>query len=229
MGTWDGLKRQNIRIVVDIIDLHINVKGLAAIFVGIVCALGVAAISVIGIQWIVWVVTKCQRGALCILQTTVVAPVTDWIAVICLACAGGLLTLWLPTAFSEKRPYRRFLLAPGIWYREEEVIAHINERLAQAQPSSINEDMLLQIASSVRSRLQLQRFGFRAERISDPSTRMLIDSLVNDIDGHNKSWRKSSADKATLREIVKAIIEYYLRTQAAANRIWPWRKKILGR
>lgn len=228
IGAWDGLKRQTVRIVVDVIDLHIYLKSLPALLVGIVCTLGIVTICMIGIHWFIWTGNSCQWAASCVLQTTVVAPFTDWVSIICLAMSVGILILWLPTAFSQPRPYRRFLLAPGVWYKEEEVIALINEQLARFQQRSINEDTLLQIAGWVRSRLQLQRFNAHDGSKGGPGTTIMVNILVDEINGHNRSWRRLSADKATLRVIVKAVIEYYLNTKAEANRVWPWREKLLG-
>lgn len=221
-SAWDGLIKRNVRLFTrGKIDLNINFLGLPAQLVGVLDALFALILGKIGADGFIDLADKCNQGAACIFRGAIIPPFTDWISIAMLFFTAAYLIGWILTTFSQPGPCRRSFLAPGVWYREVDLIAEVQQNLERSHPTDIDASTLLWVVNWVRRQLEL---GYVCSRSA--LTTSIHKEWAEDLSRKAHVWRGFSENKAALRKTIQVTIQYYLERNEEANRVWPWRKRL---
>ena len=114
IGIWDGLIRRHIRLSIDVIQLHIIVRGILAIALGSLCLLLAVLFAQLIIRYTANAVTDCRGQMTCIAGRILTPPFTTWPTALITVIAVAVFANWASDALDYGGPYRRHLLAPGV-------------------------------------------------------------------------------------------------------------------
>lgn len=227
MGIWDGLVRRHIRLSYDALELFILLRGIAAILVGLLsaaCLLFVIQVEIIGAQK---PVAACP-SFFCIVQETILVLFTTWQSIFVVLLCSFVFGYWLWGAFDLKGPYRRQMLAPGVWYKEKVVVEQVHQQLLTHRLSPMSDEYIIRAARTLIINLKTYAALQPPRQVTnghlDPKALAEIYIQIN-------PPSRRIAARISLQEqriMVTTILRYYLELHGRAVAKWPWIKIILG-
>jgi hypothetical protein len=222
MGTWDGLIRRHIRLSFDPLGMFIILRGVPAVLVGLVSAvllLFVARLEMIEVQD---VQASCA-SLTCILQHTVFDLFASLQSLFVLLLFSFVFVYWLWGAFDLNGPYRRQMLALGVWYEEKEAIRQVRQQLQDHHLPPRSDEHIIRAARTLIINLKAYAKIQGSERL-DPKA-------LADIYVHINPPRRRDISRASLqaeRIMAQTILQYYLDLHDRAVVKWPWIRRLLG-
>jgi hypothetical protein len=227
MGTWDGLVRRHIRLSFDALDVFVLLRSIPAILVGLVsaaCLLFVIQFEMIGAQK---PVAACP-SFICIVQQTVLVLFTTSYSIFVVLLYSFLFAYWLWGAFDLKGPYRRQMLAPGVWYKEKEIVGQVTQQLQAHHLPPLSDEQIIRAARTLIINIKMyasfqpprQVLGEQLDR------KALTDVYILS----NRPKRREADRKSTQarRIMAETILRYYLDLHEQAVKKWPWIRRVLG-
>jgi hypothetical protein len=167
----------------------------------------------------------CHQSVGCILDRAVLPAFSVWYTAIITLVAVALFVNWLSVAFDMQGPYRRFLLAPGVWYSEKEIVGIVRQQLAAKHLGTVDEDFVVQTASQVRANMpifmKIARSTMMKERQLDKEA-LVAGNLRSSL------LQRSKLPERVKRVALDTIVQYFLDTHQRAQQKWPWRWRVLG-
>ena len=227
MGTWDGLVRRHIRLSYDVMDMFILLRGLPAFLVGLLsaaCLLFMCDLEVTATQTRV---AGCPSFA-CVLQQTVLILFTTWQSIFVLLLVIAFFLYWLWGAFDLKGPYRRQMLAPGVCYKEKEVVEQVTQQLKSHHLPPLSDEQIIRAARTLIINLKMY-VSFQSPR------RVLSEQLdpkaLADVYMIFNPSKRREADRESIqarRMMARTILRYYLGLHEQAVEKWPWIRRVLS-
>jgi hypothetical protein len=225
-GTWDGLVRRHIRLSFDGLGMFVLWRGIPAILVGLVSLLLLLFIGLVEVMTIRPVIAACHVMT-CTLQQTVLVLFTTWQSIVTVGLFGFLFAYWLWGAFDLRGPYRRQLLAPGVWYKEKEVVALVTQELCAHHLPPIDDDTILRTARTLI--INIGKYRSILEDPQDEGEPVTIEALAQVYQEINASrkWRENRGLSEAQRRMATTILRYYLDLHERAVEKWPWLRTLL--
>ena len=224
MGAWDGLVRRRIRIRRGIWYAPLNLRGLPAILVGILCLFLLLLLFRLAVPAVRATVTGCN-DPLCAVSRVVVPPFTNPIAAIVIVTSVFVFAMWLAGIKDHDGPFRSYLLAPGVWYHEREVVALVQQREQKAHKTSVEVDTIL--AASDRVLRVLHGVSPTMDRSGPAGEPLTRDSAIRWVVRTAGARRRNGSAAPARPFIVETIAGYAIDRLEAAERRWPWRRRLL--
>lgn len=224
MGAWDGLVRRNVRTDIDVIQLHIHVRKVPAMIIGAASLVVFVALIKLSFAHVLAVLSGCGRSLPCSAGQVLYPLISSWQTALCVAVAAVLLGQWLCGVRNIHGPYRRHLLAPGVWDSEEELLALIESSLNEHHLPPVGQDTLLDVASWVRQILMV--FKGRARETIMRDGHLDAGKLVQVL-ADTRTEKKFHIGEPALSIVLRTIAQYYQRKYGEAARVWPWRRRFI--
>ena len=224
MGAWDGLVRHHIRVRPNEQFASLLIEGPAAVLLGGMSLLVLVLLCALAVSGLPALTAGCQTPA-CLLQRIVLLPFTTLSSLFILALTAGLFVPWARGMFDLDGPFRTRMLAPGVWYREREVVALARQALERQRQAEVGTRVILELADSL-----LREFHGISPTMptpgaiaSPPTCDMVVRSLTHSALVH----KRRGATEVAQRIIIDAIAPYSIEKLEAAERRWPWRRRFL--
>jgi hypothetical protein len=225
MGVWDGLVRRHIRVRPGEWLPSLAVRGLAAIGIGATCLAFLLIIGHLEMSELSAAVAGCA-DPLCVLGRIVSPPFTSTGDTIILLALATVFLPWLKGMLDLDGPFRTRLLAPGIWYRERELLTVACKSLQEHKKSPVDANLILEIANDV-----LRLFHGISPTMSAPDVTAsppTIDMVVRSLTHSSLVRQRRGATEGEQRLILEAITPYIIAKLEAAERRWPWRRRFFA-
>ncbi len=215
MGAWDGLVRRHIRLRPGLQTKSLLIRGPLAVFVGILCVLLLVILyrlASIGMP----ALTRGCASSLCVFERSVVLPFTTLPSLLVLALVTALFIPWLRGMFDLDGPFRTLMLAPGVWYRERELIPLVRQRLLEHGQRTVKLELVLELADN----LLLTFHGISPtmqnppEQHNAPTREMVVRSLTRS----SLVRKRRRTSEAIQRLIIEAIAPYTMEKLEAAEK-----------
>lgn len=227
MGTWDGLVRRHIRLSYDVMDMFILLRGLPAFLVGLLSAACLLFMCDLEVTATHTSVAGCLSFA-CVLQQTVLVLFTAWQSIIVVILCTALFLYWLWGAFDLKGPYRLQMLAPGVWYKEKEVVEQVTQQLQVHHLPPLSDEQIIRAARALIINMKMYAS-------SQPPRQVLGEQLdrkvLTDVYMLLNPPKRREADRQSTqsrRIMAETILQYYLDLHEQAVKKWPWIRRVLG-
>jgi hypothetical protein len=149
---------------------------------------------------------------------------TAWWSAVAVLVGVFVFARWASGARDLGGPYRRYLLAPGVWDRDKEILALVASQLRAHDLPPVDDDTVLQMASWVRGMLMNLRSTAPSAVIRDG--RLDAEALTHVLLSSRRAKRFALSEQ-TLPVVFGTIASYYEEKYEQAARVWPWRRKII--
>lgn len=225
MGAWDGLLRHHIRIrVSEQYPFSLTLTGAPAFSVGGVCLLFLLIISRMASGAIPALVAGCETP-ICALGRMLLPPFTNWLAVLTLIIVLAVLIPWARGMFDGDGPFRTRMLAPGVWYRERDIVTLIQTSAHEHKYDEVDIELILHLADAILGAFHgvspsMPSPGSTAQ---PPTHEMVIGGMRNTFAA--RIMHKVPRAKGAI--IIDVITMYTITKLEAAERRWPWRRRFL--
>ncbi len=225
MGAWDGLVRHHIRLRRGEWLAPLAFSGPAAYVTGRLCLLFLLFLGSVGLSGLPALEAGCVTP-LCavahVLWSLCATPMSAFLVIV--AC--GVFVPWLRGIRDPDGPFRTRLLAPGVWYREREVVTLAQHQLYELGKPDVDVDIILDLADYVVRAYHGVPPTISGRTWQKPLERPNANIMLARLLAHTARLRKR--DGATLvaqRIITEAIALYVLEKLEAAEQRWPWRRR----
>jgi hypothetical protein len=205
---WDGLVRRHIRLTYDLAGWQVNIRRVPAVLLGgLGAVVGIIDGQVI-IQQLSLMAGRCRGTFPCMAQQALSPLISSWQVVVAMILELGVFAIWLMGAFELHGPYRRRLIAPGVWFNEKDLVDAVARDLREARMPSVDDDMVLLMGSEIRQLIGLRGLSALKNRTAvgwlevDPTIRAVISA---------PRYRTSRISPEVLRVVAASIAEYYFK------------------
>jgi hypothetical protein len=180
---------------------------------------------VVGVEKQQWdqVIASCASSS-CVFRQTVLV-VFLWPFILVTLLFSSVFVIWLRGAFDLQGPFRRRMLAPGVWYEEKKVVELVRQCLQEDQLPLFDDNTIIRTARSLRESVGTYKDVPHARLKNGHLDPVFLANLyVNATSGHKYAAHPDKRKAA--RVMATTILTYYLDAYVRAVEKWPWRQKI---
>lgn len=225
MGAWDGLVRRHIRVRLNEQFAPLLIEGPMAFVIGLLSLLFLFLLCAFTASGLPVLLADCQTPV-CALERIVFLPFTTGFSLFLMALTAGLFLPWLHGMFDLDGPFRTRMLAPGVWYREREVVTLARQALERQKQPAVDTRVILELADSL-----LRNFHGISPTMPAPGATAHLptaDMVVRSFAHSSLVHERRGATETAQRVIIEAIVPYIITRLEAAERRWPWRRRFLS-
>jgi hypothetical protein len=150
---------------------------------------------------------SCRASIQCLAGLALLPLVSSWPVVMLMIIEIASFSIWLIGAFELRGPYRRTLVAPGVWNSEKDMVAVVASRLREAHLPRVDDDIVLCMGSEIKQRLGMRALSALKNRKADGALDAdpVIEAMVQ-----SARLKYTQLPTEVVRVMAAAIAEYYL-------------------
>ncbi len=204
--TWDGLVRRHIRLSRDLLQWQVNIRGMPAVLLGSLAVIVGVIDGTVIIQQLRLMSESCRASIQCLAGQALLPLVSSWPVVGLMIIELGAFSIWLMGAFELRGPYRRTLLAPGVWNSEKDMVAVVARRLQEAHLPRVDDDVVLLMGREIKQRLGMRALSALKHRAAD--SRLDADRVLEAV-LQSAKLKYAQVPSEVIRVVAAAIAEHY--------------------
>jgi hypothetical protein len=217
--TWDGLVRRHIRLSRDLLQWQVTIRGMPAVLLGSLAAIVAVIDGSAIIQQLRLMSESCRASIQCLTGQALLPLVSSWPVVGLMIIEIGAFSIWLMGAFELRGPYRRTLLAPGVWNSEKDLVAVVTRRLQEAHLPRADDDVVLLMGREIKQRLGTRALSALKHRTADG--RLDADRVLEAV-VQSATFQYPQVPSEVARVVAAAIVEYYLELYKRVPLAYRW-------